>query len=436
MSTPATLAQAYQSEAVSFDVLDQRYRPMLKLVRELIGVVPNCDPTLEIWPTGFRTYNLIVPNLLNLPKSLFGASASKSLVGLAMYRSSRAAQCAYCSAHTCSFALRRGNSEATIKGRYDAVQAAAVRVAEGLSTLPTSITREDIEQFKAVVPARDQHWVVMGIAMMGFLNKFMDAMGIELEPEAINDVSALISPDGWSAGQHNWYELPPPATNATSPEVDNAATYLRVVSQAPAAIRLERRWTSGVPNSALDARLFLERHVGMNFPMIEHLPNAACIRAITTLLRDNLDPANSEIGIANKGLVGLIFSTMAQNENLVSICRQIASDATDGHSAATINHVVATYADGDSAETQSPLAQSNAVNDDNATESLFEHDANERLQTMVSLAHAMASSPAAVTPAMIDDTMATLTAAEVVEIAVWISVLQMLHRIDTFYQSA
>jgi hypothetical protein len=100
----STLAWELRGATVDMTELDKTYKPMLKLVRELIGVVPNCDSFLEIWPAGFRTYNLLVPNLLNLPASLMGQGAPKDLVGLAMYVSSRAAECMYCSAHTCSFA--------------------------------------------------------------------------------------------------------------------------------------------------------------------------------------------------------------------------------------------------------------------------------------------------------------------------------------------
>ena len=77
----------------SFDELGETYKPDLAIVRELIGAVPNCDNHLEIWPPGFRTYNLVVPNFLNLPGSLLGQGAPKDLVGLAMYASSRAASC-------------------------------------------------------------------------------------------------------------------------------------------------------------------------------------------------------------------------------------------------------------------------------------------------------------------------------------------------------
>ncbi|MEL6985623.1 MAG: hypothetical protein AAFO29_24540, partial [Actinomycetota bacterium] len=68
--TAKTLAQQIEPAAVPFSDLEKEYRPMLKLVEQMIGVVPNCDPYLEIWPTGFKTYNLLVPNLLNAPQAI------------------------------------------------------------------------------------------------------------------------------------------------------------------------------------------------------------------------------------------------------------------------------------------------------------------------------------------------------------------------------
>ncbi len=106
-----TLASLLHRDAVAWPTLHARYGPLLELVRVIIGVVPNCDRYLEIWPPAFRTYNLLVPNLLNLPFTILGfGSAPKEIVGMGMYVASRAAECPYCSAHTCSFALRRGAS--------------------------------------------------------------------------------------------------------------------------------------------------------------------------------------------------------------------------------------------------------------------------------------------------------------------------------------
>ncbi|NJR42453.1 MAG: hypothetical protein HC767_07120 [Akkermansiaceae bacterium] len=43
-------------------------------------------------------------------------------------------------------------------------------------------------------------WIALGVGMMGFLNKFMDAMGVELEQGAVDDVGDIIGPTGWTIG--------------------------------------------------------------------------------------------------------------------------------------------------------------------------------------------------------------------------------------------
>ena len=80
-----TLAQQIEAASVDFADLERDYRPLLRLVEQMIGVVPNCHPYLEIWPPAFRTYNMLMPNLLNVPQALLGQGAPKDLVGLSMY---------------------------------------------------------------------------------------------------------------------------------------------------------------------------------------------------------------------------------------------------------------------------------------------------------------------------------------------------------------
>src|SRR5919107_5536601 len=89
-SGPQTLASLLHDEAVSWDVLERRYGSLLELVRVLLGVVPNCDRYLEIWPPAFRSYNVMVPNFLNLPAPVFGVGTPGGLIGLGMYVASRA----------------------------------------------------------------------------------------------------------------------------------------------------------------------------------------------------------------------------------------------------------------------------------------------------------------------------------------------------------
>src|SRR3954447_12343606 len=111
LASDATLVPLLREEMVAWETLEERYGPLLKLVEVLLGVVPNCDRYLEIWPPAFRTYNVMVPNFLNLPVPIFGVGGPPpEIVGLAMYVASRTAECPYCSAHSCSFAMRRGAS--------------------------------------------------------------------------------------------------------------------------------------------------------------------------------------------------------------------------------------------------------------------------------------------------------------------------------------
>ena len=74
-----TLANQLSPSSGDISDLKQDYSPMLNLVETLIGVVPNAHPILDIWPIGFRTYNLLVPNFLNLPVSLLGGGTAATL---------------------------------------------------------------------------------------------------------------------------------------------------------------------------------------------------------------------------------------------------------------------------------------------------------------------------------------------------------------------
>ncbi len=322
--TVTTISESLGHARVAWSDLDRRYHPVLALVKVLIGVVPNCDRYLEIWEPGFRTYNLMVPNFLNLPAALFGVGVPKDMQGLAMYESSRAASCAYCSAHTCSYALRRGASPQAVTGKARTPrEASVVAVAHALSTLPHHFTPELGRALHVHFTPAQAEWIVMSVAMMGFLNKFMDAMGVELEPESVRDVAALIEPTGWSIGQHAWAGderssqgsggAATAAHTMSGPPKDSIATLLGALRHAPGALALEREWMQGVPKDAAAARAFVADRFGFEEPLLETLRHARPRRALAAMLRHNLDPALSKLGIGPKALAGLVFARHAGN---------------------------------------------------------------------------------------------------------------------------
>ncbi|MEM9653220.1 MAG: hypothetical protein AAGA65_14060 [Actinomycetota bacterium] len=408
-----TLAEAVAHERVEFDELHRRYNPVLQLVNVLLGVVPYCDRYLEIWQPGFRTYNLMVPNFLNLPGNLLGAGAPKDLVGLSLYASSRAAECAYCSAHTCTFALRRGSSADAVTGAgRNAEEAAVVAVAEALSTDPHHYTPELGEQLAAVLSDGDAEWIVMGVAMMGFLNKFMDAVGVELEPEAVTDVTALIGPTGWSVGQHAWAgtdgypepgDAPPPL-----PPKDSLKTMLTVVRNGPGAVRLDRAWTRGLPNDAPGQQQVLLERYGHADQVLGHMRHQKPRRGLAAMLRHNLDPDQSELGLGTKALTGLVFAGHVENPYLVDRAVELA-----------VHHGVAEEVI-EAARGFFPGSTAAEVLD-------------ERTAAALSVARLISPSPAVMDRETVALASEHLSPAEIVELAVWVSVNQLLHRLSIFY---
>lgn len=125
----------------------------------------------------------------------------------------RAGSCAYCSAHACTFALRRG---ATVEDVASALEvealakpdAAAVRVARALALVPTTIDDVARREMRQLFSAADEEWVVLSIAMMGWLNKTMDGLGVPLEEPTVAEVRDLIAPAGWKPGKHMPGALP------------------------------------------------------------------------------------------------------------------------------------------------------------------------------------------------------------------------------------
>ena len=170
-----TLSEALRPAAVDIGALERRHGPLLEIVRKLTGVVPNSAQFLEIWPTGFRTMNLLVANLLNMPFLIFYSRERKGAIGLAMYSASRAAACAYCSAHCCSFALRRGadasqvqraSTPAAAGPTFSAAELAAVNVAGALGQIPSALAAGMIDELRRQFSASDLEWVVLSIALI------------------------------------------------------------------------------------------------------------------------------------------------------------------------------------------------------------------------------------------------------------------------------
>ena len=394
-SAPHPLASLLRDDMVSWEVLERRYGSLLELVRVLLGVVPNCDRYLEIWPPAFRSYNVMVPNLLNLPSPVLGVGGAPGDVVGWMYVSSRVAECPYCTAHSCSFALRRGASaekmaQALVADRtaFSPGELATVAVARALARIPSEMTAAEREALVRVYGPETAEWVVLGIVMMGFLNKFMNAIGVELEQPVASEVSTTLGSD-WDPGAAG-AQLDPALPPAAPPSADGLSTKLRVLPLLPSALRMDARWQRGVPSRWPAAGTYLRERTGHDFPVLARLHQRRAVRAVATMMRDNAE---------------------------------VISDAALG---ADVRALTATAA------VPAPELEAAVAFARGSDEAIAAWDVTTR--AVLLLARAASPSPAEITADVVAACReADVSAAAIVELVSWLSVLQMLHRLSAFY---
>lgn len=339
---PETLADLLACEAVPVETLQQRYGALLELMRRVLGVIPNSAAYLEIWPRALRSNQVMVPNFLNLPLSFWGLGAPRATLGLVMYVSSRAAGCAYCSAHSCTFALRRGatvDEVATALDRDSSLSEsdrAAVRVARSLGTVPATISDKERQGIRQHFSEPNVEWIVLAIAMMGWLNKTMDALGMPLEEAVASEVNDVISAAGWVPGKH----MKTPIVSRQAPGGDTLMARLSLIRFAPQVIRLDRAWTAGVPDSWPAVGSYLHKRTGHAFPLLSRLRHKRAIRAIATMIKDNFDQSESVIGLDNKLAAGLVFVALVGNAELERDLR--AAGATEAPPDSPLEYLVRT----------------------------------------------------------------------------------------------
>jgi alkylhydroperoxidase family enzyme len=413
--TASSLTPLLEESLVGWDVLNDRYGALLRLVDTVLGVVPNCDRYLEIWPPAFRTYNILVPNLLNLPVPVLGVGGPPAgVVGLAMYVASRVAGCPYCSAHSCSFAMRRGASPDKVaaalvpdRTSFTRGELAAIAVARSLGRVPCELTAAEREELVDVYGGRNAEWIVLSAVMMGFLNKFMDSIGVELEQSVVSEVSSTMGAD-WSPGKAGTM-LDPAAPERPLPSVDGLRTRMRLLPLLPAAIRFDRRWQRETPGRWPAAAAFLSERTGHDFPVLERLRSGRARRSIASVLQQNLDPESSVVGLELKVLVGAIFAEIVGDRRVAGDVAALARHAGLGRD--KVRDAIA-YARGDDAS--SPAG--------NPSES-----------AALALARASSYSPARTDAATVEACRESgLSPAAVVEVITWLSVLQMLHRLTCY----
>jgi len=128
------------------------------------------------------------------------------------YLSSRTAGCRYCEAHAIRAAERYGSEQDKLNNIWDYKTYPAFSDAEravfdfaiAASSIPNAVNDEISDRLRA-------HWddgeivEILGVvALFGYLNRWNDSMGTQLEEPAADDGNKYLAKNGWNRGKHKY----------------------------------------------------------------------------------------------------------------------------------------------------------------------------------------------------------------------------------------
>ena len=380
------LSELFDSQEDEQLAVEKKYKPNVALIKELLGFVPQTLGVLGTWEPSLLSYFLLVPNFLDLPKSLL-YKKRKVLIGLAMYQSSKVANCTYCTAHSCTFAHRRGAEDHHFQDKYNVEQWITKELA--LSTVTGCRLKNKYEIHQILKPS-ELEAVVSASIMMGFLNQFMRSLSPQLEQET-SDIKVL-------------------------QRVDNLTTAFQILRHAPRAIAKERLWIKDMPVKGIQAKTFLKEVTGCDYEELAHLKprQRRALRKIITL---NTNPENSVTGIKYKLFSGLLFAKIHGDPQLYQAC---------------IDHLQ-TQQEVPSVEIETLITRlAHIDNDATFIRTIGSSNLPFRAQAMLLLTWTITLKVPQLTSACFNIINSTLSKAEIIEIITWNSIQESLRRLHNF----
>ncbi|MBX2877002.1 MAG: carboxymuconolactone decarboxylase family protein [Saprospiraceae bacterium] len=180
---------------------------MARFYEETLGFTPNSLFTMMHRPR-------IAAAFLEMNQAVMEnkGRVTSALKRLIAYLSSMTTGCRYCEAHAIRAAVRYGSEEDKLQNIWEYktypaftdAERAAFDLAIAASSVPNAVDDQISENMRA-------HWEegeiveIMGvIALFGYLNRWNDSMGTQLEEPAAEDGNNYLAGHGWSRGKHEY----------------------------------------------------------------------------------------------------------------------------------------------------------------------------------------------------------------------------------------
>ncbi len=189
------------------DINDPALNELITFFNETLGFCPNSVTTMYHVPR--IAYAFIEMNKAVMENNGRVTSVLKRFIG---YISSNAGGCRYCQAHTIRAAERYGAEQVQLENiweykthsSFNNAERAALDFALAASIVPNGVTDDIAENLRI-------HWndveivEMLGvISLFGYLNRWNDSMGTQIEIGAVESGKKLLGKEGWTEGKHNY----------------------------------------------------------------------------------------------------------------------------------------------------------------------------------------------------------------------------------------
>lgn len=186
---------------------DIELQKLIKFYNETLGFCPNSVKTMHIRPK-------IASAFIELNKAVMEnkgrvTSALKRLIG---FISSFNAGCNYCQAHTIRAAERYDAQQEQLENVWDykthssfsAAERAALDLAVAATAIPNAVNDDLAENMRKYWNDGEIVEIMGVIALFGFLNRWNDSIGTEIEQDAQESGIKHLSKRGWTTGKHTY----------------------------------------------------------------------------------------------------------------------------------------------------------------------------------------------------------------------------------------
>jgi len=186
---------------------DPELQKLIKFYEETLGFCPNSIKTMHHRPR--IAYAFIEINKAVMENQGHVTSALKRLIA---YISSNVAGCRYCQAHAIRAAERYGAEQEKLENiweykthpAFSEAEKAALDFAFAASTVPNTVNDEIAENLRKYWDEGEITEIAGVVALFGYLNRWNDSMGTEMENGAVESGEKWLGKKGWTPGKHRY----------------------------------------------------------------------------------------------------------------------------------------------------------------------------------------------------------------------------------------